>query len=127
MFARAIHSSGIEFDAFFGAAYKGIPLSSAICAAWYELFGENKGVVYDRKEEKQQQEVNSAYTQCLLTLLKFDLYRDCLAVWFVWWQRLDVACSITMQSDNCGRRDHCWYGNPLSHQSTGENTESRAQ
>ena len=43
-------------DVFFGPAYKGIPLVTAISMTWYELYGESKDVVYNRKEAKDHGE-----------------------------------------------------------------------
>ena len=56
-YARAIKDAGINFDVIFGPAYKGIPLTTAISIAWYELFGESKDVAYNRKEAKDHGEV----------------------------------------------------------------------
>jgi len=55
-YAEAIRASGIAFDVFFGPAYKGIPLATAISMAWYELYGESKEVAYNRKEAKNHGE-----------------------------------------------------------------------
>ena len=35
----------------------GIPLASGVAAAWYDLFGEDKGLAYNRKEPKDHGEV----------------------------------------------------------------------
>lgn len=57
-YAHAIRSSGVEFDVFFGPAYKGIPLAASIAIAWFDLFGESKDFSYNRKEVKDHGEVN---------------------------------------------------------------------
>lgn len=41
-----------DFDFIFGPAYKGINLACLACEGLYELFGINKGYLYDRKEVK---------------------------------------------------------------------------
>ena len=56
-YAHAIRSSGVEFDVFFGPAYKGIPLAASIAIAWFDLFGESKDFSYNRKEVKDHGEV----------------------------------------------------------------------
>lgn len=61
-YAQAVKDAGIEFDVFFGPAYKGIPLATAAATAWYELFGENKDVAYNRKEAKDHGEVCSDHS-----------------------------------------------------------------
>lgn len=48
--------AGIEFDVIFGPAYKGIPLVTAFSMAWFDLFGENKAIAYNRKEAKDHGE-----------------------------------------------------------------------
>lgn len=35
----------------------GIPLAAGVAAAWYDLFGEDKGLAYNRKEPKDHGEV----------------------------------------------------------------------
>lgn len=57
IYARAIRDSGLQFDVLFGPAYKGIPLVSAAAASWYELFGQDVDVAYNRKEAKDHGEV----------------------------------------------------------------------
>ena len=47
----------MEFDVFFGPAYKGIPLAASIAIAWFDLFGESKDFSYNRKEVKDHGEV----------------------------------------------------------------------
>ena len=54
-----VRNSGIQFDVFFGAAYKGIPLASALAMAWQQLYGEDIEFAYDRKEPKLHGEVSS--------------------------------------------------------------------
>lgn len=51
-YAKTIKTSGLEFDMFYGPAYKGIPLATAISVAWYHLYGENIPVAFNRKEKK---------------------------------------------------------------------------
>lgn len=55
-YCAAIRDKFVEFDVFFGPAYKGIPLVTAISMAWYELYGESKDVAYNRKEAKDHGE-----------------------------------------------------------------------
>jgi orotate phosphoribosyltransferase len=57
IYAQAIRDSGLQFDVLFGPAYKGIPLVSAAAASWYELFGQDVDVAYNRKEAKDHGEV----------------------------------------------------------------------
>jgi len=47
---------GANFDLLFGPAYKGIPLATSAAAALYRKFGADKGVAYNRKEEKSHGE-----------------------------------------------------------------------
>jgi orotate phosphoribosyltransferase len=54
----AIRESGVQFDVIFGPAYKGIPLATALGMAWFQLYGENKAVCYNRKEVKDHGEVS---------------------------------------------------------------------
>lgn len=56
-YAQAIKNSGVEFDIFFGPAYKGIPLVAGVVTAWYDLFQEDKAFAYNRKERKEHGEV----------------------------------------------------------------------
>lgn len=52
-YARAIHDNfGDEIDAFFGPAYKGIPLAVATAIAYSELYGKEIKYCCDRKEAK---------------------------------------------------------------------------
>lgn len=52
-YAQAIHEKfGDEFDAFFGPAYKGIPLAVTTAIAYYELYGKEVKYCCDRKETK---------------------------------------------------------------------------
>ncbi len=52
-YAKAIHDNfGDEIDAFFGPAYKGIPLAVATAIAYSELYGKEIKYCCDRKEEK---------------------------------------------------------------------------
>lgn len=55
-YAMAIRRTGLEFDVIFGPAYKGIPLATAVAVAWFDLYGENKAVSYNRKEAKDHGE-----------------------------------------------------------------------
>jgi orotate phosphoribosyltransferase len=54
----AIRESGVQFDVIFGPAYKGIPLATALGMAWFQLYGENKAICYNRKEVKDHGEVS---------------------------------------------------------------------
>lgn len=56
-YAQAIKNAGIQFDVFFGPAYKGIPLAAGVATAWYDLFQEDKIFAYNRKEKKDHGEV----------------------------------------------------------------------
>lgn len=52
-YAKAIHDNfGDEIDAFFGPAYKGIPLAVVTAVAYSELFGKEINYCADRKEAK---------------------------------------------------------------------------
>ena len=52
-YAKAIHDNfGDEIDAFFGPAYKGIPLAVATAIAYSELYGKEIKYCCDRKEAK---------------------------------------------------------------------------
>ena len=55
-YAMAIRRTGLDFDVIFGPAYKGIPLATAVAVAWFDLYGENKDVSYNRKEAKDHGE-----------------------------------------------------------------------
>jgi orotate phosphoribosyltransferase len=55
-YAMAIRRTGLQFDVIFGPAYKGIPLATAVAVAWFDLYGENKDVSYNRKEAKDHGE-----------------------------------------------------------------------
>ena len=54
-YARALLTSGIEFDVIFGPAYKGIPLG-AVLAVELARLGVNKPFAYNRKEAKDHGE-----------------------------------------------------------------------
>lgn len=54
-YARAIESSGIEFDMLFGPAYKGIPLATAVAVS-FGARGRDVPFAYDRKEAKDHGE-----------------------------------------------------------------------
>ena len=56
-YARAIRASGLAFDVLFGPAYKGIPLAAAVGVAWQQLYTEDVGIAYNRKELKDHGEV----------------------------------------------------------------------
>lgn len=55
-YADAIVASGVEFDALFGPAYKGIPLAATVAAALWQRHGRNVPVSYNRKEAKDHGE-----------------------------------------------------------------------
>ena len=55
-YAQALREAAVEFDVIFGPAYKGIPLATAIGIAWYDLYGEDKDVTFNRKEVKDHGE-----------------------------------------------------------------------
>jgi len=54
-YAKALVSSGIEFDMIFGPAYKGIPLGAAVAIELARL-GRNVPFAYNRKEAKDHGE-----------------------------------------------------------------------
>ena len=54
-YAKAILAAGIEFDALFGPAYKGIPLAAAVAIALADA-GRNVGYSFNRKEAKDHGE-----------------------------------------------------------------------
>ena len=51
-YAQAIVQAGIEFDMFFGPAYKGIPLATATAVVYAEQHRRNVPIAYNRKEAK---------------------------------------------------------------------------
>lgn len=55
-YAKAVRQAGVQFDVIFGPAYKGIPLAAALASAWHALYGEDKGMAYNRKEAKDHGE-----------------------------------------------------------------------
>lgn len=55
-YADAIVASGVEFDALFGPAYKGIPLAAGVAIALYARHGRDVPVAYNRKEAKSHGE-----------------------------------------------------------------------
>lgn len=55
-YARAIMDSGETFDALFGPAYKGIPLSVAAAATLYREHGRDVPYCFNRKEAKDHGE-----------------------------------------------------------------------
>ena len=57
-YAKALLSSGIEFDMIFGPAYKGIPLGAAVAVELARL-GKNVPFAYNRKEAKDHGEGGS--------------------------------------------------------------------
>ena len=57
-YAKALMSSGIEFDMIFGPAYKGIPLGAAVAIELARL-GKNVPFAYNRKEAKDHGEGGS--------------------------------------------------------------------
>lgn len=56
LYARAIRDAGLEFDALFGPAYKGVPLAAAAAVALHREYGLDAGVAFDRKEAKDHGE-----------------------------------------------------------------------
>lgn len=46
----------LDFDLFFGPAYKGIPLASVVATKYFEATKKNIPLAYDRKEEKDHGE-----------------------------------------------------------------------
>jgi orotate phosphoribosyltransferase len=57
-YAQAILASGLEFDALFGPAYKGIPLAASVAIA-LAAAGRNVPFTYNRKEAKDHGEGGS--------------------------------------------------------------------
>ncbi len=55
-YAQAIVASGLEFDALFGPAYKGIPLAAAVAVCLAREHGRNVPFAYNRKEAKRHGE-----------------------------------------------------------------------
>ncbi len=55
-YAAALLASGVEFDALFGPAYKGIPLVAATAVALAEHHGRNVPFAFNRKEAKDHGE-----------------------------------------------------------------------
>ncbi len=55
-YASLLHDHFPTVDVLFGPAYKGIPLASTTATAFFELFGQSLGVVFDRKEPKDHGE-----------------------------------------------------------------------
>lgn len=55
-YADAIVASGVEFDAIFGPAYKGIALAATVAAALWQRHGRSLPVSYNRKEAKNHGE-----------------------------------------------------------------------
>jgi len=58
-YAACIQESGIEIDALFGPAYKGIPLSVAAASSLYRLYGRDFPYCFNRKEAKDHGEGGS--------------------------------------------------------------------
>ena len=46
----------LDFDLFFGPAYKGIPLASVVATKFFEVTKKNIPLAFDRKEEKKHGE-----------------------------------------------------------------------
>ena len=55
-YAAAINEAGLEFDALFGPAYKGIPLVAAVAVALAEQQGRDAPWCFNRKEAKDHGE-----------------------------------------------------------------------
>jgi len=56
-YAEAVFSNfGGDFEAFFGPAYKGIPLAVAAASSFYRKYSQNKSFCFNRKEEKDHGE-----------------------------------------------------------------------
>ena len=51
-YAQALYQSGLDCDVLFGPAYKGISLAALTAAAYYDLYGKELEVTYNRKEKK---------------------------------------------------------------------------
>ena len=58
-YAARITDSGEEFDALFGPAYKGIPLSVSAACSLYRGFGRDVPYCFNRKEAKDHGEGGS--------------------------------------------------------------------
>ncbi len=58
-YARAIESSGIDYDMLYGPAYKGIPLVAAVSITLCEHFGRDLPYCFNRKESKDHGEGGS--------------------------------------------------------------------
>jgi len=58
-YAACIQESGVEIDALFGPAYKGIPLSVAAASSLYRLYGRDLPYCFNRKEAKDHGEGGS--------------------------------------------------------------------
>ena len=55
-YAMSLHDSGLEFDMFYGPAYKGIPIATVVSVAFYKLYDRNIPVAFNRKEAKDHGE-----------------------------------------------------------------------
>ncbi|QLB12271.1 orotate phosphoribosyltransferase [Bisgaardia hudsonensis] len=55
-YAKAIHSSSLDYDVIFGPAYKGIPIGTTVSVALFNLFNLDKPVCFNRKETKDHGE-----------------------------------------------------------------------
>ncbi len=55
-YAKAIHTSRIEFDLIFGPAYKGIPLAAVTAAALFDQYNLDIPYAFNRKEAKSHGE-----------------------------------------------------------------------
>ncbi len=55
-YAKAIKSSGLDFDMLFGPAYKGIPLASAVAMVFAQDYQQTLPYCFNRKEEKDHGE-----------------------------------------------------------------------
>lgn len=55
-YAAAIQASAVDFDVFFGPAYKGIPIGTSVSVALFNRYGIDKPVCFNRKEMKDHGE-----------------------------------------------------------------------
>lgn len=55
-YSNLLKNSGVNFNAIFGPAYKGIPLVVSCCITFLEKYGINLPILFNRKEEKDHGE-----------------------------------------------------------------------